>query len=244
MNEAAGRAQLRRFGDFVATFASRLESGNGRLRGPVSVLGQDESSEIDGLADGAWRSGNELVDKVLRVLVALGAESRRLQREAEAKFLPALLLYGEEAGGGKSEGALMSIGRFLPLLQELAAFLHRLNAVVANYLRQIAALTPASKYYLSPANERLIFSSAVQRNSSVSLSARHPLIPTGTATDIASQTQHTLLAPHYQACFPSQCSHNLGNQPESRFFRDLGRSFPSVLASRLGSSYSSSSIIF
>lgn len=85
---------------------------------------------------------NKLLNKVLTVLAAIGAEMECLIHEAKTKYFDALLFYGEgEPPDGLQEGdAQIFTGRIISLLQELSNFVLRCYAVVKNTIHQLASL--------------------------------------------------------------------------------------------------------
>ncbi|KAK9842285.1 hypothetical protein WJX81_004630 [Elliptochloris bilobata] len=90
---------------------------------------------------GLLRSGNAAFNKLGSLLTYLSTELEMLQRQAEAEFYPALLLFGEGPGGVGGEGAAQKgLARLLPALRALAALLTRLEAAAANLLGQLGAL--------------------------------------------------------------------------------------------------------
>lgn len=102
-------------------------------------------------------SDNDILQKVLTVIVFLCDEINELNHICEDKFLPPLIMFGQvpatsdtDAGGddddehhnnglpnGKKEKML---GQLLPLLQELSNFVDRCYSVSVNFVQQISSL--------------------------------------------------------------------------------------------------------
>ena len=106
---------------------------------------------------------NELLRKVLTVLVFLCDEVRELRDIAETKIYRKLVMFGQSPIKPSAQGEYSSdsetifpgekessLGRFLPTLQELSNFVDRCYSVTANLVQQLAALlSPKEQLYRS-----------------------------------------------------------------------------------------------
>lgn len=80
---------------------------------------------------------NDLFGKVIVAVSALACELRFLSHEAKLRFLDPLLYYSEDHLGSQST---VSLGRFLPFLQELTCFKIRCKEVITLFVQQLGAL--------------------------------------------------------------------------------------------------------
>ena len=98
---------------------------------------------------------NELLRKVLTVLVFLCDEIRELRDIAETKIYRSLVMFGQTPVTSKpTNDAVLPgeresmIGRFLPTLQDLSNFVDRCYSVATNLVQQLAALlSPKEQLY-------------------------------------------------------------------------------------------------
>lgn len=90
---------------------------------------------------------NKVFNKVMTVLSALCCEIDRLRHEAETRFYPALLFYGEGIrGDSDSDGdAQLLMGRMISTLQDLYCFVTRCYDVTTNTVQQLSALHCGAK---------------------------------------------------------------------------------------------------
>lgn len=89
------------------------------------------------------RTGNDLFDKVLKVLAYLCDEVAELKSSAETRLYAPLSLFGAAADDDASSAAgelELALGRHLPLLQEVSNFCERCRDVMLNAVHQLAAL--------------------------------------------------------------------------------------------------------
>ncbi|ELU08313.1 hypothetical protein CAPTEDRAFT_221991 [Capitella teleta] len=145
-----GEVQLRKYGKFLEDFAGQLKEIDEALGesigdswdltlDPISlqVLPYEQTSVLQLI-----KTDNKILNKVITVLAALCTELDSLKHEAENKFYPALLFYGEgEIEGESPDGrAQIQMGRMMPFLQELSCFVIRCYDVVRHVLHQLSAL--------------------------------------------------------------------------------------------------------
>eukprot|EP00039_Didymoeca_costata_P001169 m.50316 g.50316 ORF g.50316 m.50316 type:complete len:1190 (+) comp10662_c0_seq1:292-3861(+) len=144
-----GEVQLRKYGSFLEEYASQLldiedaldESlGDGwdYAFDPISLTCTPfEQAQVTEVV----RTDSKVFNKIMLVFVSLINEVDDLVKEAETKFYPPLLLYGEgEASENTEDGdAQVRIGRMLPFLQNLSTFVSRVYLVVKNIVHQLAS---------------------------------------------------------------------------------------------------------
>jgi len=98
---------------------------------------------------------NELLRKVLTVLVFLCDEIRELRDIAETKIYRSLVMFGQMPIASKAASETLlpgdresMIGKFLPTLQDLSNFVDRCYSVATNLVQQLAALlSPKEQLY-------------------------------------------------------------------------------------------------
>uniref|UniRef100_A0A914WZS6 WASH complex subunit 4 N-terminal domain-containing protein n=1 Tax=Plectus sambesii TaxID=2011161 RepID=A0A914WZS6_9BILA len=142
--DIACTSQLKRYGQFIEDLQNRLrrtEESMEIVDRSYIVQCQSVPTESASLSE-LVRSGNDVIDKTLVVLASLCSEVDSLKAEAECKFYPALLAYGEDVQGYLTQegGALRLIGQMLPCLQELSVFINRCYEVCRNVVLQMASL--------------------------------------------------------------------------------------------------------
>jgi WASH complex subunit 7 len=96
------------------------------------------------------RTDNSIIGKVLMALGAVSSECRLLKKHAEDNFYRPLSCFGERFDDGPvPEGdESTNIAAILPLLEDLADYVKRCHAVVANGIEQLAGLySEKSKYF-------------------------------------------------------------------------------------------------
>ncbi|XP_071485715.1 WASH complex subunit 4-like [Diadema antillarum] len=147
-----GEVQLRKYGKFLEEYATQLKGIEDALDDsigdvwdftldPISLqyLPCEQTSLLDLI-----KTDNKvyIFNKVITVFASLCCEIDQLKYEAENKFYPALLFYGEgEPESGLEEGeAQVQMGRLMPFLQELSCYVNRCYEVVRNMVAQLAAL--------------------------------------------------------------------------------------------------------
>lgn len=96
------------------------------------------------------KSDNKLFNKILLVFASLSSEMKRLTDEANTRFAPPFMAFGEDGDLGEGE-AQTQVGRMLnPFLMDFSTFVNRVYLVVQNVVRQLASLYhPAQKLYIT-----------------------------------------------------------------------------------------------
>eukprot|EP00057_Strongylocentrotus_purpuratus_P007399 XP_011661873.1 PREDICTED: WASH complex subunit 7 [Strongylocentrotus purpuratus] len=145
-----GEVQLRKYGKFLEEYATQLKGIEDALDesvgdvwdftlDPISLqyLPCEQTSLLDLI-----KTDNKIFNKVITVFASLCCEVEQLKYEAQHKFYPALIFYGEgEPETGLEEGeAQVQMGRLMPFLQELSCYVNRCYEVVKNMVDQLAAL--------------------------------------------------------------------------------------------------------
>ncbi|KAK3584050.1 hypothetical protein CHS0354_031097 [Potamilus streckersoni] len=145
-----GELQLKKFGSFLEDYATQLKEIEDALGDSV---GDSWDMTLDTIALQLApyeqttllqliKTDNKIFNKIITVLASLCSEMQHLKHEADTKFFPALLYYGEgEPESGLQDGeAQIQIGRMIPLFQELSCFVIRCNDVVRNVIHQCSCL--------------------------------------------------------------------------------------------------------
>ncbi|XP_072038890.1 WASH complex subunit 4-like [Amphiura filiformis] len=145
-----GEVQLRRYGKFLEEYATQLkgiEDALGDSIGDVwdftldpitlQYLPYEQTTLLELI-----KTDNKIFNKVITVFASLCCEMDSLQYEAEQKFYPGLMYYGEgEPEAGLEEGeAQVQMGRMMPFMQELSCFVSRCYEVVRNVIQQLSSL--------------------------------------------------------------------------------------------------------
>jgi len=120
---------------------------------PVRISRPAEVDRI--LANDLLITNNELLKKVVLVLVFLCDEAKHLCDDAENKFFPQLMIFGcvpaecgsqaANGGGAREVDMQRNIGKFASTLQELMNFVDRCYLVCTNIIQQLASLYSAKE---------------------------------------------------------------------------------------------------
>ncbi|XP_071809991.1 WASH complex subunit 4-like [Asterias amurensis] len=145
-----GEVQLKRYGKFLEDYATQLKGIEDALDSsigdawdftldPVSLqfLPYEQTSILELI-----KTDNKIFNKVMTVFASLCCEMNKLKHEAETKFYPGVMFYGEgEPETGLEEGeAQVQMGRMMPFIQDMSCFVNRCNEVIKGTIHQLASL--------------------------------------------------------------------------------------------------------
>ncbi|XP_022098788.1 WASH complex subunit 4-like [Acanthaster planci] len=150
-----GEVQLKKYGKFLEDYATQLKGIEDALDSsigdtwdftldPISLqfLPYEQTNILELI-----KTDNKIFNKVITVFASLCCEMNTLKHEAEIKFYPGVMFYGEgEPETGLEEGeAQVQMGRMMPFMQELSCFINRCYEVVRSTVHQLASLYNNSK---------------------------------------------------------------------------------------------------